>query len=367
MSSMWRAGWAITVAGLLLVGGCGRAAASPVRLPLGVDVGWVVNGPPASVALTAAKASEIKATGAGLARVEFRTSPFFGQVNPAFYQDYDQVVQNLAQAGIQVLGLIDYATVSGAQSAWTQNGASNAVSSGANAYTAQFAQTAAAIMAHYKGKIRYWEIWNEPNAWTQNDGGGVYSGGTFMYPNNYAALLQQTYDQAVGVDHLPVTIISAGLLGGAFGGAYTAQNSGATYLAQVFQSWHAQGLQSFPLDAVGQHLYIAQGGNAGDVVSAAQVAEYLNWVHQVPLEFGSKGLPTFLTEVGWNSSQVGATDKQQNLETAIGVAEKTAYVHALVWYNLQSSGTARYGLYQAGGTPSPSLAAYRKLAAAWGP
>ncbi len=353
-----------TVFAALLLVGCASKPSDP-RLPLGVNVGWVVQGPPALVSMTPTEAALVHSTGAGLARVEFRTTPFFNQTSAAFYEDYGQVIANLAAQHVQVLGLIDYTTVPGGQSAWTVNGATGRLTSGANAYTEQFATTAAAIMKHFQGQVQYWEIWNEPNASTQEND-GVDTGGTFMYPNNYAALLQETYHQAVAVDHLNVVIVSAGLLGGAYGGVYSAANSGANYLQSVFECWQAQKVSPYPLDAVGQHLYIAQGGVAGSLVTQSQVQEYLNWVHEVPIAFGMKNVPTFLTEVGWNSHQVGSSDKAENLATALGVAEKTPYVHALVWYNLQSAGTADYGLFRSNGTPSLALANYKKIAASWG-
>ncbi len=364
MAGRW-AGLAATVVVASVLAGCALPFSAPRRLPLGVDVGWVEVGPPAMPLMTAARAKQVHAAGAGLARVEFRSQPYFGAINASFDRGYGKIVQNLAAAHVQVLGLLDYTTVSGGQSAWDQGGSSNSTSGGANAYTRQFARTAAAIMSTFRGRVRYWEIWNEPNAWHHNNGGGRYSGGTFMYPNTYAALLRETYHQAVQVDHIPVTIVSGGLLGGAFGGNYSPANSGAVYLQQVFACWKAQGVHPYPLDAVGQHLYIAQGGIAGSVVTAAQVSEYLRWVHDVPVRYGAPHLPTFLTEVGWSSGQVGGADKARNLRTALTVATRTPYVHAFVWFNLQSGNGMRYGLYHPSGAPSAADRAYRQLAHGW--
>ena len=358
----WTAG---ALAATLLLAGCALPFGGSRRLPLGVDVGWVEVGPPAMAQMTAAKARRVRAAGAGLARVEFRSQPFFGTTQAAFDRGYGKVVQNLNAAHVQVLGLLDYTTVGGGQSAWNRGGSSTRTSGGANAYTRHFARTAAAIMRAFRGRVRYWEIWNEPNAWHHNDGGGRYSGGTYMYPNTYAAMLRETYHQAVQVDHLPVTIVSGGLLGGAFGGNYDRANSGAVYLQQVFACWKAQGVHPYPLDAVGQHLYIAQGGVAGSVVTSAQVSEYLRWVHDVPTHYGLPHMPTFLTEVGWSSGQVGGPDKARNLRTALTVASHTPYVHAFVWFNLQSGNGMRYGLNHPNGAPSAADRAYRQLAPIW--
>jgi hypothetical protein len=349
------------------------------RLPLGVDVGWVVgdNGAPL---LTPGLAASVAASGAGLARVEFRTGPFFGGLGPghcppssalcareqlagwsALYAAYDHVVANLAAHHVAVLGLLDYTTVGGGQAAWTADNAEHGQGDGTNPYTRAFAATAAQIMAHYRGRIRYWEIWNEPNAWTRSAAGGVYSGGSFLYPSNYAALLLATYRQAVGVDHLPVTLISGGVFGHSIGGVYSAQNAGAVYLRQVFARWKAAGVRRYPLGGIGQHLYITQGG----AVTAAQVTEYLRWVHQVAVDYGLPSLPTYVTELGWTTASVGPALQARNLSVALAAARALPYVRTVVVFNLRNGPGLDYGLYAAGGQPEPALAAFRQAAAAW--
>jgi hypothetical protein len=362
---------------LVLLGACRPLGGQ--RPPLGVDVGWVVSDS-GSLLLTPEVAAQVSATGAGLARVEFRTAPFFGDFAPgqcpptmplcsqeqqagwaAFYAAYDRVVANLAARHVAVLGLLDYTTVAGGQAAWTAGNAEHGQGDGSNAYTRAFASTAADIMAHYRGRIRYWEIWNEPNAWTEAAPGGVYRGGSFLYPSNYAALLLATYHEAVEVRHLPVTIVSGGVFGHSIGGAYTPENAGAVYLRQVFARWRAAGVRRYPLDALGQHLYISQGG----AVTQAQVREYLEWVHAAAASFGRPDLPTFVTEVGWTTRSVSPQVQAANLGVALAAARAEPFVATVVVFNLRDGPGLEYGLYAADGRPKPSLDVFRSAAARW--
>lgn len=362
------------VLALLLTASCARPALPGSGRPLlGVDVGWVVSNA-GDILMTPSAARQVAGTGADLARVEFRTTPF--AATPCVFaasavcqqgqrlawqltfHAYDQVVAHLAAAHVQVLGLLDYTTVDGSQADWTADNAEHGLGSGANAFTARFAAAAEMIMAHYAGRIRLWEIWNEPNAWTRSGPGGTYSGGTFMYPSNYAALLEAVYRDAVLEHHLPVTLISGGVFGHSIGGVYSPQNAGAVYLDQVFGYWKRQGLRRMPLDGVGQHLYISQGG----AVTPAQVQEYLGWVHGVAARLAGPGVPTYVTEMGWKRGPVTPAQQARNLQVALAAARAEPYVRAVVVFDYRGSG---YGLYSAAGLPQPALAAFRAAAARW--
>jgi hypothetical protein len=352
------------------------------RLPLGVDVGWVTDNS-GNLLLTPERAALVARAGAGLARVEFRTAPFFlagtqpgscsmsasycALVRPsgwqAFFAAYDQVVANLRQQHVQVLGLLDYTTVAGGQQAWVAGNAEHGLGTGANAYTAKFARYAAKIMTHFAGSIRYWEIWNEPNAWTQNPAPGVYAGGSFMYPSNFAALLAATYRLAVQRDHLPVRLISGGLFGQSIGGNYTPGRAGATYLQQVFAAWRREGVHPYPLSAVGQHLYISQHGP----VTAGELRSYLRWVHQVPVAFGAPQLPTVVTEIGWTSAETSSAIKAENLALALRLLRAQPYVVGAVVFNLMDGPGMSYGIYSAEGIPTAAWGAFHAAAGAWRP
>jgi hypothetical protein len=359
----------------VLAAGCARTVPG-ARGPLfGLDVGWVVSDA-GDVLMTPGVARQVAATGADLARVEFRTTPFqagtacfFAQAAVCAqareaawrltFQAYDQVVSNLAAAHVQVLGLLDYTTVSGTQADWTADNAEHGLGTGANPFTEEFAATAERIMAHYAGRVRLWEIWNEPNAWTRSGPDGTYSGGTFMYPSNYAALLEAVYHDAVVVHHLRVTLISGGVFGHSIGGIYSPQNAGATYLAQVFAAWKREGIRRAPLDGVGQHLYISQGG----AVTAAEVEEYLGFVHGVALRATGRDIPTYVTEMGWKRGPVSPAAQAENLRVALAAARAEPYVRAVVVFNYRGLG---YGLYSAAGAPEPALAAFRAAVTAHG-
>lgn len=368
---------ALCLGGMLLAG-CAQSApahsssSGTARPLLGVDVGWVVANS-GQIIMTPQVADHVAAAGAQLARVEFRSSPFIAGAcaftaaicsqetavaTAQMYKTYDQVVANLTAKHIQILGLLDYTTLAGGQAAWTANNAENGLGTGSNPYTEQFAQTAEQIMAHYQGKIHLWEIWNEPNAWTKSEGATTYSGGSFMYPSNYAALLKETYQAAVVQHHLPVTLISGGLFGQSIQGVYSRSGAGATYLSSVFSYWKKAGMTHFPLDAIGEHLYITQGSS----VTTAQVQQYLNWVHQVAVGYGDPTLPTYITEMGWKRGPVTPQLQASNLQVALAAAHAESYVHGVIVFNLTGLG---YGIYSSSFTPEPSLTVFQAAAKLW--
>jgi hypothetical protein len=94
------------------------------------------------------------------------TEPSEGKFDWEFY---DAVVDTARAHGISVYGLLAY------WSGWAEVNTPKGVE--------QYCRWARQVVCHYKGKIKYWEIWNEPNIF-------FWSGPKELY----ADLLKQAYD-----------------------------------------------------------------------------------------------------------------------------------------------------------------------------
>ena len=195
---------------------------------------------------------------------------------------YDQVVNDALSRGLKILGLINNEFWIGGQTAWTENNAEHTAGNGDNAYLQALSLHAAVVLAtHYAGTINAWEVWNEPNAWTSSPSPGVYTGGSYIYPSNFAWLLRHIYEDTRNAGITGLTFVSGGILGHDIGGSFS---SGSDYITAMYNQglakagWSSvkQTLGSYPLDAIGQHLYIDQGRTT----STSKITNYLNAVRQ---------------------------------------------------------------------------------------
>lgn len=332
-------------------------------------------------------------------------------------QVYAEVVARAQANGLLVLGLLSNESWKGSQFQWTANNAETTRGSGDNAYVLGFAEQAAGVLAdHFKGKIAQWEVWNEPNAWTYLDASGTPRGGTFVYPSNFAWLLKRSYERIKSSDPT-ATVISGGLFGHDIGGAammvqddgvhrrvtkwgvlagtslarpagtslapaapaapagreqlpemverqaVTCSSkvpSGADYLCATYDmgirraGWKAG---FYPLDYVGQHLYIDQGATT----SSAKLTTYLADVRNAYGAYEGTGKQTHLTEFGWET-RTGVLPphvQAQNLETAFQTFKNTSYVGRAYWFMAQDipEGNLYFGLVASGGENKCSPAA----------
>ena len=311
----------------------------------------------------------IQQAGAGWVRLNFRLGRCFDDwqspasapcvaANPALQGKtaldlYDQVVQAALGSNLQILGLLSNETWHGGQADWTENNAENAGGDGSNSWIDSFAQNTAILVARYP-QITQWEVWNEPNAWTSNPNPGVYSGGTFIYPSNFAQLLAGSY-AAIKNANASAVVISAGIF-------CHDRDRGTDYLQNTYRmgidnaGWTAE---SFPLDAIGQHLYINQSG----VTSSATLTSFLQDLRNAYLAYegADSSKHTQITEVGWTTAQVSAAVQAQNLQIAFGTFQGIDFVDRAYWFSVQDipEGHVYYGLVDGHGGPKPALAAYQ--------
>lgn len=334
--------------------------------PHGVDIGWAVhnNG---NVLLTAAKCAALSQAGTGWLRVSMRMIPGHDTWDPDILALYDTAVNNARQAGLQVILLIDNESWRGGQSAWTANNYENAGGNGDNDYTQGFAQGAVVpIVQHFRDRVTIYELWNEPNAWTRSPAPGVYEGGSFIYPSNFSWLLANSWVAVHITNNITdVILFAGGVFGHSIGGAYSYARAGAQYIEDTYNvginvvgsfASVMQRYGSYPMDGIGQHLYIDQGG----LTTAAHIQQYLDWVRQAYTRYEGTDTPkkVFITEIGWTTASVSPETQAENLTTAFQTMEATPWVQTVIWFNWQDGGM-RYGVVDASGNPKPSYEPYR--------
>ena len=349
----------------------------------------------------------IASAGAGWVRINFRLGSCYsnwtapGCNGATALEQYDVLVDDARSRGLRVLGLLSNESWQGKQPEWTANSAEISGGNGDNSYLSTFSQQVAVVLAkHFQGRIDTWEVWNEPNAWTANPDSGIYEGGTFLYPSNFAWLLSHVYEDTRLVGIPGVWFISGGIFGHDIGGAsrmiegipvllrgdYQASDqgaagplaalpvstasSGAAYLANTYQQgqlnaqWNRVRTMwgSYPLDAVGQHLYLDQGGET----SSAKIRSYLDDLRNVYVAFegSATARKIVMTEIGWSTAFVSEAVQAKNLQTAYSTFKATSFLANAYWFAIQDVPEANlyYGLQTGGsdvdghkGTPKPAF------------
>ena len=386
----------------------------------GLMSGWVVD-EAGRTDFEGSKVAQFRAmreAGAGWVRIEFRLGQCFSDwTSPgcATAQGenalavYDQVISEARAQGLQVLGLIDYASMVGTQDQWTVNAAElnpterygtcrNAAgrySGGCNGYFEAFAQNVATVLAtHFDGVhgplVEQWEIWNEPNAYTSISSPGVYTGGYFMYPSNFAWLLRLSYE-AIKRAQPNAVVISGGLFAldssepNNRSGVYTpstsgdtgssrsrcaanlsAGQSGASYLCSTYEmgrnraGWRPG---ASPFDHVGQHLYVDQWKRTSRQALSAYLQE-LRYAYR-DFEGDNTRKQIHITEVGWTTDTVSPGIQAENLEIAFDqVFRTTPFVARAYWFFFRDEPAAalRYGLTDPEGGVKPAYTAFQRFA-----
>ncbi len=207
---------------------------------------------------------------------------------------------------------------------------------------------------HWEGKIKYWEIWNEPNCYTSSPSPGVFTGGTFIYPSNFAAMLTHVHSQVHYYSNVNVQLISGGLFGHDLSG-FSTFNAGADYLDSTYNmginvtgkfAWAKNTYGSYPLDAVGQHIYITQGTS----INNAWFGTYLDYVHNIVTKWEGAGTPkkTWMTEFGWRTDWVTEATQAWNLSNAFDVMQGKSYLKSALWFQLDDNpaGSLIYGVFR---------------------
>jgi hypothetical protein len=342
--------------------------------PYGADNGWAIDNS-GNPLLTATVASNLVQGEVGWLRIEMRLIPGHTNWDSAMLGYYDTAVNNARNAGVQVLLLIDGGSWPGSQSDWCANNAeNNPGTNGDNAYVEGYATNAVVpIVSHFRDRVKYYELWNEPNCWSSSPSNGVFIGCTYIYPSNYGWLLARSW-AAVHVAHQfnDVTLFSGGLFGHSIGGVTTYANAGAQYLDDTYSSgtnthkgssfnFIKTNYNAYPLDGIGQHVYINQGG----LSPSNTFRQYEDWVHQALTKYEGSASPkkTFITEFGWTTTSVSQGVQDTNLVTAFSAIQATPYVQMAIWFSWQDNTAANlyYGVLDPSGAPKQSYADFQRF------
>lgn len=307
-----------------------------------------------TIRLTDTVADAIAGTGSGIVRLVFKTGNY-GSDTAAWYAKYDQIVDRLRARGLTIIGFVGYEMLYGTQAQWCENNVENGGTDGYNSYIDSLGYMIGRVASHFEGKVKYWEVWNEPNAWTSNPSPGVYTGGTFIYPSNFAALLGHVYTQLKYYNQINCEVISGGLFGHDIAGMNPA-GAGANYLSDTYYmginygswNWILSNVGTYPLDHIGQHIYITQGG----LVAQTNMAAYSDWVRDAYVTYeGVNTLKkTFITEYGWEtpvSEGVSEADQATNISRSIAAFNSKSYVAGSTWFFLQDEvADLKYGIFK---------------------
>lgn len=333
--------------------------------PLGIQPGQPIDDS-GNILITETVADRLKSTGAGWVRINFRLGPYQSDT-PEFYSKYDTIVNRLQARGLQVVALMSNESWPGGQNNWTENNFEHTGRDGHNLYIDQFGYAFGRLAKHYEGKIKYWEIWNEPNCYAQSPSQGVFTGCSFIYPSNFAAMLTHVHTQAHYYNNIDVQIIAGAVFGHDISGFGTGP-AGADYLDETFNTginktgkfaWTKATYGTYPLDAIGQHIYIT--GNRA--VDESAFSQYLDYIHNVLVKYEgpSSTKQTWVTEYGWATNQTDETTQANNLSKVVPIMRGKSYVANSFWFQLDESPGANlfYGLYRGDFSSKPAYTVFK--------
>jgi Cellulase (glycosyl hydrolase family 5) len=258
-----------------------------------------------------------------------------GEVSPQALFFTDRLVNAASAARIRVIMTVD-STPCWATSAPASllRGCVGTQDNPANAWPpvdpAQYAAFTAYLAKRYGTNLAAIEIWNEPDQSNQ-----LY----FAGPNKvqrYAAILRAAYP-AIKAANPQVTVIGGSLVG-----------SNGVFLRELY----AAGIKGF-YDGLAVHFYNLVLGSVRSI-------------HEVQLANGDTK-PLWLDEFGWSScypkhklqeEQACVTPHVQaiNVTEVFRALAHTSYVAAVAIYNLQDSGSEKFGVLSSSGARKPSFA-----------
>jgi Glycosyl hydrolase catalytic core len=310
----------------------------------GCALGWILSNDGTQVLFGQHDIGALAAAGATVVRFELRLGTRI-RWDSTLIGNYTTVIDQMAVAGLQMIGLLGPRIVYGAtQTQWNANAVETG-GSGWNSFLANYVSAARQLVATFP-QIGAWEIWNEPNAWTSHPSATVYTGGSFIYPSLLASTLQRVYPDVPAA----VPVINGGLLAHDNNGP-NLESSGVPYLSAVYNA--LAGARAF--DAIGMHYYLDQGGVGLD---PEHLQRYLNFLQKTMVEHDDARapLPVYVTECGWQQPGCPLDLQAQNVASALHVLRNNNFVQVAANFELRDQPAANtyYGLYRSDWTPKPA-------------
>lgn len=246
------------------------------------------------------------------------------------WERYDRAIDAASRYGVHLFGLFDYTVP------WS----SGAIAPRNDAQRADFANYVFQTVSHFKGRVKYWEVWNEPNI------------DVFWWPHvnvaDYVALLRETYLSVKRAD--PTAVV---MLGGCSG-------SDLAWMDAIYKNGGGD-----YFDVLGFHPYADK--------SALDDGRYeynLKYIRALMAHYGVVK-PGWITEVGWPTTQGGITHEEQAAAYAKMVAHSlgSGYVVRIVPYDFRDDaddpgyGEANFGVLRRDFSPKTSYTTYSFLSA----
>ncbi len=196
------------------------------------------------------------------------------------------------------------------------------------------------VVRHFKGRVKYFEVWNE---WNQSGD-----------PRDYTRLLKKVYPAIKKID--PSIVV----LGGAVEGSWEPP----TFIEALAREGALAAM-----DGLSIHPYVFWRGESGTPQAMFRWIERL----QTMLKTYSKGrdVPLYVTEIGWpsHSAKLGISQRQAGdyASQAVLMLRSLPYVKGMWWYNLYNKGAddkdneTNFGLMTEQGKPKPAFDALQSV------
>jgi len=247
------------------------------------------------------------------------------------FDQYDQVVEEATQAGVRILGILDYSAewASSAPTIWT-DGRDRAPPKNLEDWKEYVYKT----VEHFKGRVSHWEVWNEPNIddfWLPEPD-----------PLGYANLLRAAYLAAKEAD--PECTV---LIGGAIGFNFN-------FLRQVY----SYGASRY-FDAMAWHPYPGNDSCFDQFDFSGSMKE----LKDMMAANGDADKEIWFTELAWGIGPNVTRDDQANLLVRAYVLSLAEGVDRLLWFNFRGSPLEEgSGLIDSDFTRRPAFIAHANLA-----
>jgi hypothetical protein len=301
--------------------------------------------------LTESYASTVDSARIGALRLDFRLDGN-DSWNDALFAEYDQYIAVAQEHGYQILGLVGSEAVAGDQTDWN----SGYDDTGYSPYVQSFVGAAGTLMNRYGYVIKTWELWNEPNAYSNPDYANdpTNAGGSYILPQVYAKILAETYLQNQGVIAANgLQIVTGGLFAHDIGGSFSpATDYFEAVLGNGVWDWmQANTGRRYPWDGAGYHIYIDQNGSTnGD-----HVMSYIDAIQALKVQY-SDYTPLWITEFGWQTSNVSPDVQAANIDIALQTFESRGDVAATFVFKVDDY--ADWGIVNGDGSPKPAVGTY---------
>ncbi len=214
---------------------------------------------------------------------------------------------------------------------------------------AAFARYAAFVAAHFKGRVRHYQIWNEWNSKI-----GKTSRGNAA---EYAALARPTYRAIKQVDPGATVIV------GGFSSSSNDSIVGYGVRESTFEDLLGLDVPSFG-DVLALHPYVVYRDGPWRSLDGFNrlLTATMRRIRATP---GLEDFPIYLTEIGWTSavrSERGVTREEQarNLESALETARRLGIAATIVYELIDGNDDPKdpegnFGLFDFRGAPKPAF------------